>query len=364
VEGIRASAGDPAARVRSLIAVKRYEDAIVEANLGLASDPQASELVGLVAQSYIGLGRAQDALLAADRYAGMAPTDEWGQRLRSVAFRKLGRKKDALAAANESVRLAPGSTGAHLVLIDALLANGDSNRASGEVQELRRLAPAAAETFNASGRLQIQMKRWADAEADFREALRLNPNESTYHNNLAIALRHLGKSQESIDAFHAAVRTDPRDNISRANLYQQVRRIGVGGVGLALILAIRAAVTLHLFGNRNFVALVAAAALVLVAGVLLIRGILRKRSLDTEVRAFYEFEQKRQRWAYLPYASFRLGGMVLIFAILFGLLVIRADYLLVLADMVAASAWYFRSRWLWERLRKLRQTALTRRSEQ
>jgi tetratricopeptide (TPR) repeat protein len=61
------------------------------------------------------------------------------------------------------------------------------------------------------------------------EALRLNPNSAIVHYDLGMVLLKLGKTQESIPHFSAAIRLKPdwalpRDNLKRAQEQSDARR--------------------------------------------------------------------------------------------------------------------------------------------
>jgi Flp pilus assembly protein TadD len=52
-------------------------------------------------------------------------------------------------------------------------------------------------------------KRWAEAEAEFREAIRLNPNDSAPHVNLAYILTRLDRNDEAVREYREALRLRP-----------------------------------------------------------------------------------------------------------------------------------------------------------
>jgi Flp pilus assembly protein TadD len=57
-----------------------------------------------------------------------------------------------------------------------------------------------------------------EAEAAYREAVRLAPSNADYHNKLGLALRAQNKTAEARAAFAQAVRLDPKNAAYQANL--------------------------------------------------------------------------------------------------------------------------------------------------
>ena len=57
--------------------------------------------------------------------------------------------------------------------------------------------------------LSLYERDFPGAEGDFREALRLRPQDSAAHTNLGLALLYEDKAQEAIGSFGEAVRLEP-----------------------------------------------------------------------------------------------------------------------------------------------------------
>ena len=55
------------------------------------------------------------------------------------------------------------------------------------------------------------------AIAEYREALRLNPNLAEAHNNLGVALERKGDRQGALEEYRAAYTRDPEDATNRQN---------------------------------------------------------------------------------------------------------------------------------------------------
>jgi tetratricopeptide (TPR) repeat protein/uncharacterized caspase-like protein len=64
----------------------------------------------------------------------------------------------------------------------------------------------------------LNARRYAEAEAQFREAIKEDPNNPLHHNNLGFALYPQRKYEQAEAAFREALRLNPKQYISEANL--------------------------------------------------------------------------------------------------------------------------------------------------
>ena len=75
-----------------------------------------------------------------------------------------------------------------------------------------------------------QQKKWDDAAAAAREALRLNPNNDMAHNNLGIALGSKGDWDGAIAEEREALRLNPNNDMAHVNLGVALGRRATGMV--------------------------------------------------------------------------------------------------------------------------------------
>jgi len=68
------------------------------------------------------------------------------------------------------------------------------------------LDPANTVARNNLGLLLLGQRRWAEAEAQFREAVRADPREALPRHNLGLALKARGRHEEAVAEFKAALR--------------------------------------------------------------------------------------------------------------------------------------------------------------
>jgi Flp pilus assembly protein TadD len=74
--------------------------------------------------------------------------------------------------------------------------------------------------FNQYGIKCLKGGLWGEAEFRFRQALELNQEMASYHNNLAVALEAQGRIDEALKEYEAGLKLDPAnkeiyDNLTR-----------------------------------------------------------------------------------------------------------------------------------------------------
>jgi Flp pilus assembly protein TadD len=74
------------------------------------------------------------------------------------------------------------------------------------------------ERHNDKGQKYMEQERWSEAEAEYREAVRIEPQEALWHNNLGVALAQQKKYPEAEAEYRAAVRLQTEKALWRSNL--------------------------------------------------------------------------------------------------------------------------------------------------
>lgn len=188
--------GNPLARARVLLSVRRPKEALALIADALAAEPASPEAHGLAAEAHLQL-RAFD---------------------------------DAERHAREAIRASPGASWAHTLLGNALYEKKDLEGARGAFFEAQRCDPRAAEplvwlasTFLALG----GPANAAEAERAARRALALAPENAGAHGNLSLALEALGRLPEAVAGFRRVLELNPEDALTHYHLgriYTQAQR--------------------------------------------------------------------------------------------------------------------------------------------
>ncbi|PKP57053.1 MAG: hypothetical protein CVT89_05130, partial [Candidatus Altiarchaeales archaeon HGW-Altiarchaeales-2] len=94
--------------------------------------------------------------------------------------------------------------------LGALLANLKRyEEAEKEFREAIRINPNDAEAHNNLGNLLADLNRYEEAEKEYGEAIRINPNYTEAHNGLGILLSDLKRYEEAEKEYREAIRLNP-----------------------------------------------------------------------------------------------------------------------------------------------------------
>jgi len=302
-------------RAGMLTDIGRLADAMGAYGAVLREEPDDVQALCGMSRCLGKLGKPAEGLRLAERAAALAPADDWPHRLRSAHLLQLARHRPALDAARTARALDPIGFATMLSLFEAQVALRDRAGAGETARQMIETHPAKPEAHNAVGRAAMLRRQWPAAEAAFRDALRLAPQEPVYQSNLALALERRGNRREAMQHFRSAVQTDPGNATARRQLFHAIdRRLAAAGLaagvigGLAANVAIRAVEPLAWF--------LAVAVAVMGGGAVLGLRWWRLRRLDETLRTFYRHE--RRRWSALRrevMACLAVSGLVFVAAI-------------------------------------------------
>jgi tetratricopeptide (TPR) repeat protein len=281
-------------RASALADVGRLDDAAAAYGELLRAEPDDVHALCGLSRCMGKMGRPADGLELATRAAALAPESDWPHRLRSAHLLLLGRPRLALDAAWAALALDPGGFVAMLSVLEAQVALRSGPAAADMAKAMVESHPGEPESHNAVGRAAMLRRDWDRAEAAFREALRVAPQEPVYQSNLAVALERRGRRREAMHHFRRAVETDPGNATARRQLAHAIeRRLAVAGVGGGLLAVF--AFNLVRRSDDPVAWAVAGALAVLAIGVVPALRWWRLRQFDEALRTFYRHERRRWR---------------------------------------------------------------------
>jgi tetratricopeptide (TPR) repeat protein len=141
------------------------------------------------------------------------PLAVWGVVFTSLGYGTLLRNRDyrsSLAIWLDAVHKYPRNPSAHSNLGDALDDLGKTAEAIAEYRAAVRVEPAYAVGHNNLGVALAHTGDPAKAIEEFRAALRLNPAYVDAHHNLGLVLSALGESAAAVEQYREALRLNPR----------------------------------------------------------------------------------------------------------------------------------------------------------
>ncbi len=222
--------------------------------------------------------------------------------------------------------------------------------AEAAADQLIAAAPQWPVSYNTRGRVRIKRRQLKGAEADFRTALRLAPDEAVYLNNLGLVLHRLGKENEAVEMLSRAAIADPNFKPARQNFRLLATRYLWGG-GLVVVASIVLhAIYVGMTGTPKAweaAAVVGGIAALLLLAVL-VRYWLRRRALSRTSRRLFEAEARRARWRPSGLTLVKAAGFM-VFSAAFVTALKLNQYFLAGIAFALAIAWLHRSSWIWRR---------------
>ena len=198
--------GTELARAKTMLDLRRYDEAARLLAIAVAADPDNSHAWCLLAAAQLGQGENRAAAQAADHAVALAPSNNWPHRLASMARVRLGDTGAAMRAATEACRLAPDQWRAHVCLAQAALATEvDFNLADRAAARARALAPNEPDVHFISGRVSLAREDRRSARA-----LALDPEHSEAMNELGRLSLRFARSGRAAGHFLQAARSAPR----------------------------------------------------------------------------------------------------------------------------------------------------------
>ena len=128
-----------------------------------------------------------------------------------LTHRQLNFWQDDITLFRHAIAVTKNNDTAHLNLGFALEKAGRKAEAMAEYRTALKLDPDRAETHNNLANLLDDTGHPEEAAAEYQEALRINPNHVASHNNYGTLLVELGRFDEAMKQYAAAARLDPAD---------------------------------------------------------------------------------------------------------------------------------------------------------
>jgi Flp pilus assembly protein TadD len=95
---------------------------------------------------------------------------------------------------------------------------GRRDEAEKEYRDALRINPDFADAHYNLGVLLGNKGRKEDAEAEYRESLRINPDDAEAHNNLGVLLDHRGRKEDAEVEYRETLRINPDSAVAHYNL--------------------------------------------------------------------------------------------------------------------------------------------------
>ncbi len=152
------------------------------------------------------------------------------QRTRESLYKALDQFNQAVAKDPNYAQAYTGLADAYMLLFDRELISNDeaSPKIHSAAQRAIELDPTLAEPHATLAALkEVSDWDWAGAEAEYRKAIGLNPNDATSHHWYSVLLENLGRFREALAEIEKALALDPASpqiNANHAGLLSELHR--------------------------------------------------------------------------------------------------------------------------------------------
>jgi tetratricopeptide (TPR) repeat protein len=116
----------------------------------------------------------------------------------------LGNFEGAEAAYRAALKRDKSRGDAHLHLANILTLKGEYRQAQDEYQKAIEANPGNADVFCDIGYSFYLQHKWDDAQRNLRQTLAIRPDHRRAHNNLAVVLAHMNRTEEALTEFRKA----------------------------------------------------------------------------------------------------------------------------------------------------------------
>lgn len=171
-------------------------------------------------------GRFAEAQDAYGEVLAAAPDHAEAWRLMSLLAGQFGRPDLALDWIGKAVALQPDNP--QFLFSKGVTLQGARRFAEAEAtyRQILALNPALHDVHNNLGGTLRAQGRVAEAETAYRAAIALSPGSAIFHDNLGIALSDLGRQDEAVASFRAALAQDPDYVDAHHNLGKALHALG------------------------------------------------------------------------------------------------------------------------------------------
>ena len=207
-------------RAETLLDLGRAAEAERVARDHLAAQPESAGALNLLCRALNEQRRHPEAEQAIRAALELEPDESMHVLQLASTQTQLGQQARAVDTALHLLDLEPYEWSSHYILCQALLSGRRprTRQAYDAAVEARELAPWNPDTHNLVGMCAADLRRPEEAEAAYREALRLDPQHAFAMNNLAALALDRGEFGSAGAGLTAAAQTTPQEGIIRANL--------------------------------------------------------------------------------------------------------------------------------------------------
>jgi len=205
-------------QAKLLLELKRYRDA--ESLLGevIAREPDNDVAHRLLSLALTRRRRPLEGLSAAKKAIGLAPEEPAGYYVKTLAFMELNNLTGAREAIQKAIRLNPNNAEYYGRLSAIHMGKQEWKKAYTQAEKGLQLDPYHIQCANVYATVCALLGKHEQSDHAHRVVMSVNPGYAAAHNNRGVALLHAGKFAEAEASFQEAVRLDPMQEEAARNM--------------------------------------------------------------------------------------------------------------------------------------------------
>jgi len=204
---------------------EKFSDAEHEYKQALALDPSSDALTGL-ANIYMRGHKFAEAEEYLRKLAAQHPEQAAAHVQLGRVLAAEGKNEDAITELQAGVKLAPGDTSVQSDLAETYFEAGKNDQAETTYRALATAHPEDATLHHKLGKALLREKKFADAQQEFMEAVKINPTFGEAYGDLAFAASENKNYPLTIKALDVRAKLLPEAPITyflRASAYDHLR---------------------------------------------------------------------------------------------------------------------------------------------
>jgi len=202
----------------------RLEDAVAEYRAAKRLNPEDASIRNNLANTYCDQNDFDSAVSEFRELSRNNPEWDGGHSCLARAYMSKHDYRSAIRELEAAIRANPTGAAEHRVMGQALLLLGKDQEAVSVLRKAVSLNPDSAIAHHYLGTAFVNVQQLADAEKEFREALRLDKS-ALNHYSLAACLVALNHYEEALGELEIAARMDPSQDLYRARMQEVVKLI-------------------------------------------------------------------------------------------------------------------------------------------
>jgi len=189
--------------------LKRYEEALVPFDKGIALEPSNAVAWNNRGAALQNLKRYEEALASCDKAIELAPNYAAVWNNRGVVLQNLKRYEEALASCDKAIELDPNSALAWHNRGGVLINLGRYEEALASCNKAIELDPNLALAWHNRGSVLNNLGRWEEALTSFDKGIEIDRNSALAWHNRGTALKNLKYYEEALISYDKAIEINP-----------------------------------------------------------------------------------------------------------------------------------------------------------